>query len=182
MIVYMIMEYYEWQEFKKTGIVQKTRDFPNTIDWISEQIKKRTKTANFYFPIYTYLSKPKYGSPPRRVVLKIRIDDGDVLEFDDNLFIYCINCMNNNLQKMCCLSRKEDEEEEEEDNIKSTLRECLTSYERMFDVENENENEKRSINWVGAINKRAFIPYLKREMIRKVWIYRNNTRLRRRVK
>lgn len=195
--LYIILSYYEWQEFKRSGsIPQDTLYSVGMRTWLKEQVYKRSnhdvilnQTSNVTTqqePMYCFVQKPDPHTnfPQKHVVCKVRVTNPDsIVYFDDNMYVHVLNSFDH--LWFCSYTEAEDKEKNDDMIIskttKRTKEECLQSFERMFDVCPEHaKKEGRQNWWVGPMELRAFIPYLTRDMIRKVWVYRGNgKRLRR---
>lgn len=125
--------------------------------------------------IFCSLSKPPlWYYPSKRAVLKIKILKKHVVTIDENMFIQAINVLNNGWNSMISFTEKE-----HNDDDKYSDEEKKNSLQRVFYPEcNSTERENR---WCGKIELHALIPYLTRNMIRKVWIYSKNKRLRKKL-
>jgi hypothetical protein len=178
MIVYVFMCYYQWQEMKLTGTFDILYNEQGSVmqEWLTNQMAKRIPAQiEIDKPIYTFLTKPKVGTLrlAKHVICKVKIDDALVVPFDENAYLHVLNCINNDYHSYCSWS-------EEEDIAKHTVSkdECMESYERMFNM----SNICRSVRWTGKLDPYAFIPFLTCDMVKKVWVYRNNKRLGKNMK
>jgi hypothetical protein len=169
--LYMCLSYDDWQEFKKTGKFKCMSEFekPEVLGWYKTQVEKRLGTT-IEHPHYCFYDKSKIFYPAKRAVIKIRIDTNLVVPFNDHEYVHVLDCLYNNIHIFNSLSQKEYNESKT-----ASVQECFESYERMFDLSLD-----RDYKWCGVPDLRAFIPYLKRDMVRKVWIFKYNKRLRRR--
>lgn len=166
--VYVIFRYYEWLEFKRNGTIPEDEPVYKH-EWVYNQVRRRTGLDNA-LALYCFADKPHHHYPPKRIVCKVRIPNEHIVYFDDTMYIHVLNDMNNNKHSFNGWSEMESEQ-----NKNASVETCLASYERMFDI---NGAHLREYRWIGPVEKRAFIPYLTRSMIRKVWVYRNAKRLR----
>ena len=176
--LYINVSYNDWQEFKSSGKAFEGDELnrEDIIKWYSDQVSKRLDGVNVSFRHYCFVEKPpiiNYFSPMKRVVLKIRIPSSLVVLFDDNFYVLVLNSLYNRSHMYLAFNEREDAEKAD-----CTIEECHASYERMFDL----DSDKRCKNWAGDIQLRAFIPYLTRSMIRKVWVYHWDRRLRKKRK
>lgn len=179
--IYVVLSYQEWLEFKRTETIPEDTFYNfETREWIREQVHNRVKNAcgtvpekyKNIDPIYCHVTKPIPSKtfPRKHVVCKVRVHNArDIVHFDDNMYVSVLNCFQGN-GRYYYSSYNEQEDIEKNDIHKASKEKCLESYERMFDM----DISKRSQSCVGPIEKRAFIPYLTKDMIRKVWIYSGN--------
>ena len=178
MFVYVNLGYYQWQDIKRTGVfgIRGVNDNDECgqamIDWLVDQLHKRLPpSTRIDKPIYTFMCKPPVHDfyPAKRVICKVKIDDTLVVPFDDNTYLYALNSINNDTHSFCAWSEEEDVARRD-----ASKQECMESYKRMFKM----SEQCRSNRWVSPVEPRAFIPFLTRDMVKKVWIYRNAKRLR----
>lgn len=181
--LYVVFTYYEWQEFKRSGIIQDDTFYSIGIrTWLKEQVHKRSKYNGSLQqePMYCFVQKPDPHTnfPQKHVVCKVRVTNPEsIVYFDDNMYVHVLNSFDH--PWFCSYTETEDKEKNDDTIIskttKRTKEECLQSFERMFDVCPEHaKKEGRQNWWVGPMELRAFLPYLTRDMIRKVWVYRGN--------
>ena len=172
MYVYVALSYYEWQHMKST------EEIPPDIaakqsrirDWLYPQIKMRLPPHTYMNePIYAFLEKPKKCWPAKRALLKVQVPPHRIVTFDDYGYVHLLNTIGNGYHDFLAFNRKESD-------ASHTEEECISSYERMFDL-----TTPRQHSWVGKPQPQAFIPHLTIDMVKKVYIYRNNKRLRRRL-
>ena len=168
----MNLSYDDWQNFKETGKFERDCELnrEDIVRWYSEQVEKRIG-SEIVFPYYCFVEKPlgKWYAPPKRVVLKIRVDPSKVVMFDDDDYVHVLNCLYNNKHMYLAWNEAEYNEKEH-----CSTEECIESYPRMFDL----DPRKRCAKWSGPVNPRAFIPNVTRDMVRKVWVYSWGRRLR----
>ena len=177
MFVYVNLGYYQWQELKRTGALGISGDDgecgKEMTDWLMGQMRRRLPPGTrIDAPIYTFMSKPPVHDfyPAKRAVCKVEVDITSAVRFDENTYLQVLNSINNGLHSFCSFS-----EEEDVARRHASEQECLESYERMFCAE---DTPHRSVRWMGPVDPHAFVPFLTRAMVKKVWIYRNAKRLR----
>jgi hypothetical protein len=174
MFVYLIMSYNDWQTFKKDPLnwhETYKNDTPKMTSWMAKQFIKRCPNVFSANPIYCLLEKPPLSCyPAKRAVLKIKVPDEDVLLIDEHPYIFVLNNIENNSHEFLSYTQKEH-------NRTWSENECLQSYERIFNL----NHKPRQTGWIGQIEPRVFIPYVTRSMIKKVWIYRKDKRLRKKT-
>jgi len=172
MYVYVLMPYNDWQEFKNIGKIDNFDECEQSFkDWLKNQMRSRgCLILESDIPIYAYSEKPPlWYHPFKRVICKVLVNESDIIEFDEHIYIHTLDCFNNKTDIFSSVSETEDNEK-----INASHDECLKSYERMFD-----KDLKRDPRWIGKYEKRIFISSLSRNMIRKVWVYRGSKRLSR---
>jgi hypothetical protein len=173
--VYVVMGYFEWQEFKRTGQFRIDDELCNESvtqtfrDWIVSQVNGRMQghtCPNNSLPVYCFSSRPKIGNhPPLRVVLKVRIEDRLCVDFNDDVYVRLLNSYAQGRHTYIPPHGTTDDSRSESVYPEEV---CLASYSRMFD------------DLTRPMMDQVYIPYLTRSMVKKVWVYRNDRRLRRR--
>jgi hypothetical protein len=188
--VYTIMSYDAWQAFKLTSELGQNDELEaegvkdEFRTWIVEQVdgilgQRPTGIRCAKYPIYCFTTRPR---PPfslrpseRMVILKIRVSDALCVEFDDNQYVDLLNSFAKGMHEyMHPIDEVWTCDDLDalyiEDKNKYSDKECIESYIRMFDVSSF------------RTERRVFIPMLTRNMIKKVWIYRNCKILRKKTK
>jgi hypothetical protein len=186
MDLWVTLPYYDWAAVKSSGSfdgVHNMDDFEGAaLDWFKGCAKDRLGLAERPRTlVYCTLSKPPvhWWYPPKRAVVRVRVDPSRVLLFDDCLFVAALNHglvnyggRHQSRLEPLGLCAEEDERrlaaEADDDDA------CLLSYERMFD----HADPARDVKWCGHVDLRAFAVDLTRSDVRRVWVYRNTRRLR----
>jgi hypothetical protein len=173
--MYLVLPHAEWSAFKAAGelcpVEPDERDRAATA-WLNRQIAARTGIAEdggcLREPTYAFLSKP----PPmwfrhKRAVLKVRVPEERAVLFDDHGYVEVVNALGNGLEHFDGAEGAE---------ALATDEEKLRSLERMFDVVGPGTGPDDPF-----VELRAFVTgAVTRHMVRKVWVYCGDERLRRR--
>lgn len=168
----------QWQQMKHHGILLHKDYCDAAHEWFAREVAKRSivpwggiyhlSWSCSFHPwtkelTYCFLEKHKwlkYG--PEHMILKIQVNSDMVVPFIDDGYVRIVT--DTNTGKPSFLSWKNTEYDE---TAGASDEECQASYSRVFDV------SKRS-------NIRAFLPFVTRDMVKKVWVYRHGKRLRKR--
>ena len=144
-------------------------------DWLKGQFETRCNTTDTCVPVYCYMdAKSAYDcwrQHSRFALLKVKVG-GSMLMFDDEALVSALNGpLNDDNPKGLVCWRKEDWD------LYDTIArdQGIASCERMFDY----ANPTRDIKWCGRPIVRAFIPYLTRDMVVRVKVFRHGVRVRR---
>ncbi len=181
-IVYVVMHYREWQAMKRDGVHVEPPDLLSSLDaWIRVQIEERTGIPmEGTQPTYSFVDKrdavaSMWMPPGKRAILKVRVPFRNIVKFDDTGYICAMDDMQQG-RRSFFLSFSEAEFFDHERNPKPQA-EVDASMRRMFVPECFSPQRQRA--WVGNPQMRAFVPIpLLRTMVQKVWIYRNQVRIR----
>jgi hypothetical protein len=183
-VVYVVMHYREWQAMKRDGVHAPPPDllsFPDLDAWLRVQIEERTGVPmEGLSPTYAFVDKldavaSMWKPPGKRAILKVRVPFGNIVKFDDTGYVCAMNAMQQG-RRSFFLSFSEAEDADHECNSKPPA-DVDASMRKVFAPECFSPQRQRA--WVGNPQMRAFVAMpLLRTMVQKVWIYRNQVRIR----
>jgi hypothetical protein len=188
--VYVVMHYREWQAMKRDGVHAPPPDLAPGPDrsgleaWLNAQIEEHSGVAlEGRTPTYAFVDKrdavaSMWSPPGKRAVLKVRMPAGcGVAKFDDTGYVCALNALQ--LGRRSFFLSFSEAEDAEHERCPKPAAVVEASMRRVFAPECFSPQRQRA--WVGNPQMRAFIPTpLSRDMVHKVWIYRDQTRIRRR--
>jgi hypothetical protein len=187
MDLWVTLPYRVWAAVKSSGSFDSVHNMADhegaALDWFKACVKDRLGLSDRPRRLmYCSLSKPPvhWCLPPKRVVVRVRVDPSRVLLFDDRMYVEAMNCGLDNYggkyqRKLEPLGLCAEEAEAgagagaDDDDAA-----CLASYQRMFDY----ADPARDRRWYGPVDLRALAVDLTRRDVRRVWVYRNARRLR----
>ena len=180
--VYVGVPYAVWELIKSTDGTLVTpihfeHDNPGMLDWVKDAMRHRTGIDTIT-PIYCHVTSKDaerwWSNTPKVAVLKVRVPDAHVLEFDNTAFVSALNGPLNatNPRGVVAWSKSEF------DDSMVSREQGIASCDRMFDF----ENPARDRRWCGRPIVRALIPELSRVAVRGVKVFCYGRRLRKNMR
>lgn len=178
--LYASISYDQWQAVKRgTTLIHDEQYIDMAYKWFAEQVVEKTRRSfdgvlNISWGAelsaeltYCFYEKPTWLThKPKHVILKIVVDASLVVPFDDNGYVHIVNDFSMGKPSFYALNASECREK-----ANASPEECIQSYHRIFDI------SKGFSRWCGRVEPRAFVPFVGRCMVKKVWVYKFGRRL-----
>jgi hypothetical protein len=166
MIVYVSFPIEKWEEIKdlpgETVLHEiELNECLGAKEWITKQVARRSgNREENVSPFFAFLNEDVYVGDDyedmrrSQYICGVDVDETSLIYFDDH--IRFLNNIDNNWSSYNSVSLAEDK------LMKSASEDdCMKSYERMFELDIAREE-----GWCGKVAKMAFIPCLRRHMLR----------------
>ena len=178
-----------WDRIKAVGRLEEPYHFQEEdgrfLPWLMDQVEGRlgpfpTASAQPIVPVYCHLTNNDalrwWSGSARVAILRVRVEPGMLLEFDDHSYIIALNGPLNASNPGGMVPWTESESEITAEDVPAEV--GIASCDRMFDF----KNPSRDRRWCGKPLVRAVIPWLTRNMVARAKMYSRGVRLHRKKK